>query len=38
MVAHNHLSWDPMPSSSVSEDSVHKRNKSLKTKPNQQFK
>jgi hypothetical protein len=21
MVAHNHLSWDPMPSSGVSEDS-----------------
>jgi hypothetical protein len=32
MVAHNHLFWDPMPSSGVSEDSTHiyKINKSLK--------
>jgi hypothetical protein len=36
MVAHNHLSWDPMPSSGVSEESdsviIYKINKSLKRK------
>jgi hypothetical protein len=36
MVAHNHLSWNPGPSSDVSEDSdsalIHKMNKFLKRK------
>jgi hypothetical protein len=32
MVAHNHLLWDPMPSSGVSEDSYSKLKKKKKKK------